>query len=102
MKRTALLLAILAAFSITTVSRADASPVIGEKAVSISARLSQFFTDFLRTHRLIIVETGEKIIIDDGDDVMLRGDADDYANGRSDDKDIVPDGPGDKRSTELE
>ena len=99
MKRTTLLLAILLAFSITSVSQVYASPIAGEKAVTVSSWLSYYFANFLRAHR---VNLGSEIISDTGDDVILRGDADDYANGRDDHKDIDPDGLDDKRSTELD
>ncbi len=103
MKRTALLLAILTAFSITSVSQVCASPVAGEKAVTISSWLSYYFANFLRAHRHDFQQTDERIIIDTGNDPILRGDADDYANGRGDkDQDIDPEGPGDdKRSTGI-
>jgi hypothetical protein len=100
MKRTALLLAILAAFSITSVSQVYASPVAGDKAVTISSWLSYYFANFLRAHRHnVVMEAGDKVIIDNGDDVILRGDADDYANGRGDEdnQDIDPVGPGDDK-----
>ena len=90
MKRTALLLAILAAFSITSVSQVCALPVVGEKAVTVSGWLSYYFASFMRAHRQVSVYEVRAI---DGNDVILRGDADDYANGK-DDKVIHPDGPG--------
>jgi hypothetical protein len=92
MKRTALLLAILAAFSITSVSQVCASPVIGEKAVTVSGWLSYYFASFMRAHRQVSVYEVREID-GNGNDVILRGDADDYANGK-DDKVIHPDGPG--------
>jgi hypothetical protein len=103
MKRTALLLAILMAFSITSVSQVHALPVAGEKAVAVSSWLSYYFANFLRAHRHNLGEVDDRIIVDTGDDVMLRGDADDYANGRADEeKEFDPDGPGDdKRSTGI-
>jgi hypothetical protein len=99
MKRTVLLLAILAAFSITSVSQVCASPAAGEKAVTLSSWLSYYFANFLRAHRHdLSAEAAEKVIIDNGDDVILRGDADDYANGRGDDEqDVDPVGPGDDK-----
>jgi hypothetical protein len=102
MKRTALLLAILAAFSITSVSQVCASPVVGEKAMTVSSWLSYYIANFLREHRHDFqsdVNSEDKLIIDRGDDVILGGDADDYANGRIDDgQDYDPLGPGrDKR-----
>jgi len=104
MKRTALLLAILAAFSITSVSQVHASPVVGEKAVAISSWLSYYFANFLRAHRHNLEgNVEERLIVDDGSEVILRGDADDYANGRGDNKDFDPEGPGDsKLSTGLD
>ncbi len=103
MKRTALLLAILTAFSITSVSQVHASPVAGEKAVAVSSWLSYYFANFLRAHRHNLGTVEERIISDDGSDVILRGDADDYANGRGGNKDFNPEGPGDdKRSTLLD
>ena len=44
MKRTFLLLTILAAFSIASVSQVHASPVIGEKAVAVSSWLSYYLS----------------------------------------------------------
>ena len=103
MKRTALLIAILAVFSVTSVSQVHALPVAGEKAVAVSSWLSYYFANFLRAHRHNLGEVDDRIISDNGDDIILRGDADDYANGREDDKDIDPVGPGDdKRSTLLD
>ena len=101
MKRTVLLLAILTAFSITSVSQVCATPIVGEKAITVSSWLSYYFANFLRAHRHNF-ENDSRIMSDDGNDVILRGDADDYANGRDDEKEIDPEGPGDdKRSTEL-
>ncbi|MCK4549490.1 MAG: hypothetical protein KAU49_04950, partial [Candidatus Krumholzibacteria bacterium] len=92
------------AFSITSVSQVHALPVAGEKAVTVSSWLSYYFANFLRAHRHNLGEVEDRIISDDGNNVILRGDADDYANGRGDDdKDFDPVGPGDnKRSTGLE
>jgi hypothetical protein len=103
MKRTVLLLAILVAFSITSVSQVHASPVIGEKAVAVSSWLSYYFANFLRAHRHNLGgEIEERIIVDDGSEVILRGDADDYANGRGDTDGIGPVGPSDnKRNTGI-
>lgn len=103
MKRTALLFAILAVFSITSVSQVHALPVAGEKAVAVSSWLSYYFANFLRAHRHNLGEVDDRIIYDNGDDVILRGDADDYANGKDEDKDLDPYGTGgdDKRSTLL-
>ena len=93
MKRTALLLVILVAFSLTSVSQVHALPVAGEKAVTVSSWLSYHFANFLRAYRHDLGEIDDRIIKDDGSDVILRGDADDYANGRTDnDKDIDPTG----------
>ncbi len=100
MKRTALLLAILVAFSITSVSQVCASPIAGEKAVTVSNWLSYYFAYFLRAHRHNL-GYDERTIGDDGNDVILRGDADDYANGRDDGKVLDPEGVGDKRSAGL-
>ena len=50
MKRTALLIAILAAFSITSVTQVSASPIVGDKAVTVSSWLSYYFAYFLRAH----------------------------------------------------
>jgi hypothetical protein len=102
MKRTALLLAIVLAFSITSVSQVYASPIAGEKAVTVSSWLSYYFANFLRAHR-VTLGSEERIISDTGDDVILRGDADDYANGKGDEKDVDPVGPGEnKLSTSLD
>ena len=103
MKRTALLLAILIAFSLTSVSQVCASPIFGEKAVTVSSWLSHYFANFLRAHRHDTGEVDERIVVEYVDDNILRGDADDYANGRSDDEqDVDPVGPGDdKRSTGI-
>jgi hypothetical protein len=78
-------------------------PVAGEKAVAVSSWLSYYFANFLRAHRHNFAEVDDRIIYDNGDDVILRGDADDYANGKGEDKDIDPLGTGDddKRSTLL-
>ena len=100
MKRTALLLAILVAFSITSVSQVYASPIAGERAVTVSNWLSYYFTYLLRAHRHNLGYT-ESTLGDDGSDVILRGDADDYANGREDEKELIPDGTDDKRNTGL-
>ena len=100
MKRTALLLAILVAFSITSVSQVYASPIAGEKAVTVSSWLSYYFAYFMRANRHNPGDV-EGTIGDDGSDVILRGDADDYANGREDEKDPLPDGTDDKRNTGL-
>ncbi len=89
MKRTALLLAILAAFSITSVTQVCASPIAGEKAVTVSNWLSCYFAYFMRAHCQNLGYE-ERAIGDDGNDVMLRGDADDYANGRDDGKSVNP------------
>lgn len=100
MKRMALLLAIIMAFSLTSVSQVHALPVAGENAVAVSSWLSYYFANFLRAHRNNLGEVDDRFIYDDGNDVMLRGDADDYANGRADDdKDIDP--GDDKRSTGI-
>ena len=100
MKRTALLLAILVAFSITSVSQVYASPIVGERAVTVSSWLSYYFAFFMGAHRHSLGYE-EMTLGDDGSDVILRGDADDYANGRDDDKELIPDGTDDKRNTGL-
>jgi len=84
MKRTVLVLAIMAAFSITSVSQVCASPIAGEKAVTVSSWLSYYFAYLMRAHRQD-VGYGMRDIGDDGNDVILRGDADDYANGKDND-----------------
>jgi len=81
MKRTALLLVILVAFSITSVSQVSALPIAGEKAMTVSSWLSYYFTYLMRANRQSLGYE-ERLIGDDGSDVILRGDADDYANGR--------------------
>jgi len=104
MKRIALILAILVAFSLTSVSQAYALPIAGEKAVAVSSWLSYYFANFLRAHRVNLGSVSdERLIVDKGDDPILRGDADDYANGKGDEEqDIDPVGPGDdKRSTGI-
>jgi hypothetical protein len=104
MKRTALLLAILAVFSVTSVSQVYASPIAGEKAVTLSSWLSYYFAYFLRAHRHNFgYEYDRGLVDDDGNGDLLRGDADDYANGREDEEDgpIDPGGRGDKRNTGL-
>ena len=93
MKRTALLLAILVAFSITSVSQVCASPIVGEKAVTVSNWLSYYFAYFLRAHRHNLGYE-ERTIGDDGNDVILRGDADDYANSKNERRDHDPEGVG--------
>ncbi len=101
MKRITLLLAILAVFSFTTVSQVHALPVAGEKAVAVSSWLSYYIANFLRAHRVTLGSETD-ISSDTGDDAILRGDADDYANGR-DDNEIDPDDPSDdKRNTLLD
>ena len=101
MKRTVLLLVILTAFSITSVSQVCASPIVGEKAITVSSWLSYYSANFLRAHRHNL-ENDARTIGVDGNDVILRGDADDYANGKGDEKEFDPVGVGDdKRNTEL-
>ena len=101
MKRTALLLAILVAFSITSVSQVCASPIVGERAVTVSNWLSYYFAYFMRAHCQNLGYE-ERMIGDDGNDGMLRGDADDYANGKDDKKIVNPKDLGcDARETEL-
>jgi len=104
MKRTALLLAVLAAFSITSVSQVHASPVAGEQAVTVSSWLSYYFAYFMRGQQQNDAEIFDGIVVEVGDDVIVRGDADDYANGRGGgDQDIDPIGPdNEKNKTELE
>jgi len=84
MRRTFLLLALLAAFSISSIQPAHASaPVIQEKTTSVSGWLSYYIAVFLRAHAngLEDVQFGGT----GGTGGMLRGDADDYANGKGDD-----------------
>jgi hypothetical protein len=88
MKRTTLLLAILAIFSMTSVSHVSALPIAGEKAADVTSWLSYHLSVFLMAHR------GESVglIVDEGggNGGMLRGDADDYANGKNGDGRIGP------------
>lgn len=104
MKRTALLLAVLAAFSITSVSQVCASPVAGEQAVTVSSWFSYYFAYFMRGHQQNDAEVTDRIVVDVGNDVIVRGDADDYANGKGGgSQDIDPVGTGNEKDlTELE
>ncbi len=102
MKRTALLIAILIAFSLTAVSQVYASPIAGEKAVTVSSWLSYYIANFLRAHR-VTVGYEDGLISDAGENEILRGDADDYANGKGDIKDLDPIIPNDdKKITEQD
>ncbi len=83
MRRAIIFLAILLAFSTASVSIANASaPVIQAKTTSTSGWLSYYIAIFLRAHAG--VTDGLQPGCGGGSGDMLRGDADDYANGRGD------------------
>ncbi|MDD3642956.1 MAG: hypothetical protein PHQ19_05800 [Candidatus Krumholzibacteria bacterium] len=95
MKRTVVVLAIVAALSAATVSTVSAMPVAGERASAVSQWLSYYIANFLRAHAHGVVDLQG---IDTGVDERLGGDADDYANGR--DEKLGPDADN-KRTTGL-
>lgn len=95
MKRTVIVLATMAALSASALSTAAASPVLGERATTVSGWLSMYIADFLRAHASGTVDLQ---VIGTGEGERLGGDADDYANGK-DDK-LGPD-TDDKRTTGL-
>jgi hypothetical protein len=89
MKRIALLAIVLVAVTIAVSSPVRASsPVIYQQNYTLSAIFSRYFANFMRT---IDGRVSEVVLVEEtNDDELVRGDADDYANGR-----IKPDGTGD-------
>ncbi|MBU8923499.1 MAG: hypothetical protein KOO63_16915 [Bacteroidales bacterium] len=88
MKRVTLLAIVLVTVTIAVSSPVRASsPVVYQQNHTLSAIFSRYFANFMRT---IDGRVSEVLLIEENnDDEMVRGDADDYANGR-----IKPDGDG--------
>ncbi|MCK4537198.1 MAG: hypothetical protein KAV42_00235 [Candidatus Krumholzibacteria bacterium] len=89
MKRLTLLAIVLVTVTIAVSSPVRASsPVIYQQNHTLSAIFSRYFANFMRT---IDGRITEGVLVEEtSDDDLVRGDADDYANGR-----IKPDGNGD-------
>ena len=56
--------------------------------MQMHTHLKYYFAIFLRAHRVTVGQT--ELIVSDTNDVMLRGDADDYANGKDGGDEIDP------------
>lgn len=102
MRRITLLLLIVAIANIVVSSPLRASsPVINHSTTSISASFYRYFANFLRVMNERYVQVD--LVNDGSDDEMVRGDADDYADGKDDpndrdddDIDILPPGISEK------
>ena len=89
MKRLTLLAIVLVTVTIAVSSPVRASsPAIYQQNHTLSAIFSRYFANFMRTIDGCVTEGMP--IEESNDDDLVRGDADDYANGR-----IKPDGNGD-------
>ena len=88
MKRVTLLIVIISIFTVVVSSPLKASsPVINHQNARITAMFSRYLVFMLRT---LGQQTGELTLVEiENDEPIVRGDADDYANGKAD-----PDGDG--------
>ncbi len=85
MKRTTLLIVVLAFSAIILSSPARASsPVIADQAVSLSGVFSRYFLFFLRTCNPECAEKVQVLPANNNHDARLGGDADSEADGKAD------------------